>query len=135
MLRWRELELPGSTLTNMRSWCRFRCGQLVLRHLLGRKSVAVFQRCIFCGERLRNATVHVLSSCDRWARHRNDLGTIFRMSPARCRQGFSLHALRTESPEALSVLCLWFAEVDKDCYTFWLVEAENCEAHVRLLMR
>ena len=55
---WRLLSLPGDTLTNMRSYCRLRCGLLVLRHLRGKKSMALLQSCVFCNIGVRNATVH-----------------------------------------------------------------------------
>jgi hypothetical protein len=73
VLVWRRLSLPAAALAQMRSLCRFRCGQLVLRHLDNKVSSARCQACIFCGATVRNAMVHCLSSCPHWSNFRNAL--------------------------------------------------------------
>ena len=63
----RSLGLPWSALLCVRGWCRLRAGLACLRALSGRRSNAKFQRCIFCVRRVRNATVHAVCVCQRWA--------------------------------------------------------------------
>jgi hypothetical protein len=63
--------LPWSTQIAVRGWCRIRAGLPRLRALDGRRSEAKFQQCIFCNQRLRNATVHVVARCPHWLDLRN----------------------------------------------------------------
>ena len=67
----RRYNLPWSVHIKMRGWCRMRAGLPLLRSLNGRKSNARFQRCIFCGNGVRNGSVHALAVCTFWANHRN----------------------------------------------------------------
>lgn len=119
ILVWRRLSLPAAALVQMRSLCRFRCGQLVLRHLDNKVSSAHCQTCIFCGITVRNATVHCLSSCPHWSSFRKALGSaLSRPSTDDC-QKFALLALRAESRDAVAVMCGWAARMDQECRDFW----------------
>ena len=119
VLVWRRLSLPAAALAQMRSLCRFRCGQLVLRHLDNKVSSAHCQACIFCGATVRNAMVHCLSSCPHWSNFRNALrSALSRPSEDNC-QKFALLALRAESRDAVAVMCGWAARMDQECSVFW----------------
>ncbi len=67
VLRWRRVALQ------FKSWCRFRCGLMRLRHMSGRESAARHQHCIFCNNVVRNGMVHCLSICTRWSDQRRVL--------------------------------------------------------------
>ena len=113
---WREWALPATSLIQMRSLCRLRCGQLALRHLQGARSNAVFQYCIFCDERVRNATVHCLSSCSHGSFFRADAASVLGVQPNQSRQAFALHALQANYRDVLIPVCAWSSEIDKYCY-------------------
>ena len=116
---WRGWSFSAAALSGMRSFCRLRCGQLTLRHLNGVRSTAHFQRCIFCDERTRNATVHCLASCRQWSQFRPDLRLALNRQPEDSLQELARCALRADSIQVAEVMCKWAAEVDWGCYQFW----------------
>ena len=116
----RSAELSGETQYHLRSWCRMRCGFLCLRHLERRHSEAKYQHCIFCHDRVRNATVHVFSVCRCW----DFLGLAFAaqtgLVAGDSHQKFTLAALKLgQSMDAMSIAFRWAAEVDKEQQMFW----------------
>ena len=106
-------------VTGMRSFCRLRCGQLVLKHLNRSKSMALIQYCIFCDQRIRNATVHCLVKCRRWRHFRLDLCKAMSCRPGDSGQVFALGALPADSQPVVEIMCIWAAELDRCCYQFW----------------
>lgn len=66
LMRARSLNLDWDVQLQLRGWMRMRAGLPVLRALHGRRSNARFQRCIFCSDGVRNATVHCIGRCRVW---------------------------------------------------------------------
>ena len=60
-----------TTLINLRSQLRFRCGFVEVSHVEGKRSRARFQFCRFCAKVVRNGVVHVLAKCTMFAVERN----------------------------------------------------------------
>lgn len=116
---WRRWSLTAAALSGMRSFCRLRCGQLVSKHLNRSKSMALIQYCIFCDQRIRNATVHCLVKCRRWRHFRLDLCKAMSCRPGDSGQVFALGALRADSQPVVEIMCIWAAELDRCCYQFW----------------
>ena len=57
---------PWAVLSFLRGWCRMRAGISILRWKEGRRSTALFQDCIVCGETTKYATVHAVARCPSW---------------------------------------------------------------------
>ena len=105
---------------NLRSWCRLRCGLLCLRHVEGHRSMARYQRCIFCNQRVRNATVHAISTCGHWSLFRGNFAEQAALVAEDGRQQFTLEMLKVgRSLGALEVALRWAAEMDAEERRFW----------------
>ena len=120
ILEIKALGLSPEAQLCLRSWCRLRCGILVLRHLSGRVSCARHQECIFCGLAVRNATVHTVGVCERW----KDLRRVFLseggLSQALSSQDMTLNFLSVDvRPGALEKAIIWAAQIDRCAYDFW----------------
>ena len=121
MLSLRSRGLSGAAGLKLRSWCRLRCGLIVLRHLGRRESRARYQDCIWCNCSIRNATVHCLSVCCRWQQIRAQLANAMGVHPQDNHQAFALRALGANlSATALEIVASWAADLDRESYDFWL---------------
>jgi len=118
--RWRGVDLTTKAQLSLRSWCRMRCGLLVLSHIGGKESDARHQYCIFCHECTRNASVHCLSLCQKWAARRSAAEPVLHLIAADGAQAFALACLRSDmSQQALETLAPWAAELDAASFDFW----------------
>ena len=118
--RLQSAALSVETQGSLRSWCRLRCGLLTLSHLAGRESAARHQTCIFCNECTRNAAVHCLSLCSRWADRRCFVEALLRCNASDGAQNFALHCMRSDISEAaLESLVVWAADLDREASAFW----------------
>jgi len=62
--------LPWRCLIDLRAWCRFRAGLLVVSHRNHKRSQAKVQLCVFCGCLTRFPAAHAFFLCDHLASHR-----------------------------------------------------------------
>ena len=70
------VEQNWELLRMSRNWCRMRIGDVVLSGVNGKRSCARYQICIFCGDGVRNATVHALARCRCWEDFRRQYRTV-----------------------------------------------------------
>ena len=120
ILSLRSMDLSADTQMGLRSWCRLRCGALTLRHLDGRVSAARYQRCIFCGQPVRNATVHALGLCRYWSVQRADFGVAASVVHGTSCQVVARMVLSGDvCAGALEVAVEWARRIDQQEYAFW----------------
>ena len=120
----RQLHLSTGAHFCLRSWCRLRCGLVVLRHLGGKTSLARYQRCIFCQRPVRNATVHVLGVCGHWGAFRQEYAAACSEGSIGSPQVFTRRVLCCLVPaQALEVACTWSAAIDRESFDYWTSQA------------
>ena len=62
--------LPWDVQIGIRAWYRLRAGLVQLRAVSGKRSLNKYQHCLFCPDVVRNATVHLVVSCQHWSNER-----------------------------------------------------------------
>ena len=116
-----RLALPAETQLCLWSWCRFRSGLIPLRGPRGCTSRARLQPCKFCGQIVRNAVVHCLSSCTAWEAQRE----AFCVAACVDRSFFSKDELARKvldcvpGHDAFPVVAAWFDIVDRAAAAAW----------------
>ena len=116
----KSLGLPVATEIQVRHWCRLRCGLVLLMHLGGRASGAIYQDCIFCGQCTRKPTIHCRSLCPSWPAQRLLLSEAFAMEPGDSHQKFAVKCLSTDlCYGSFIIMAAWAADIDNGACRFW----------------
>ena len=116
----KQLHLPWRFLMQQRSMGRMRASLIYFGHLLGKRTAAKRQRCIYCGMPGLSLTYHVTCTCEHWSDWRTRFWSRYgkRMPATKLEQVAVIWSSRP-GQDGYEAAFSWVANLDKKAMTFW----------------